>query len=292
METLRVATVAGKQWGVIGISQLRDCGVTASTVSRWRQRGTLHLLHPGVYAFGHRSIPIDGRMVAALLHAGPDSSLSHATAAWWWGLTDEEPVVIEVSSTAHSRSCKGVFVHQRRHFDATRYRRFPITTIQQTLLDFAATASVTAVRRALAEADYRKLLDPDAVAATAGRGRPGSARLREALARHQPRLARTRSQLEREFLGLCERAGIPLPDVNARVNGWTVDALWRRERVVVELDGYDNHRTPAQIERDRRKELQLRAAGFVVLRYTWDQINDESHAVVADVLAMLERAAA
>jgi hypothetical protein len=245
-----------------------------------------------VYAFGHRSIPIEGRMVAALLHAGPDSSLSHATAAWWWGLTDEEPVVVEVSSTGHSRSCKGVVVRQRRHFDTTRYRRFPITTIRQTLLDFAAIASLTAVRRALAEADYRKLLDPDEVAAIAGRGRPGSARLRKALARHQPRLARTRSQLEREFLELCGRAGIPPPEVNARVNGWTVDALWRRERVVVELDGYDNHRTPAQIERDRRKELELRAAGFVVARYTWYQIKGEFEAVIADVLAMLEGPAA
>jgi len=57
--------------------------------------------------------------------------------------------------------------------------------------------------------------------------------------RHEPRIALTRSELERRFLALCESAGLPLPEVNAVVEGWTVDALWCRERVVVELDGRD-----------------------------------------------------
>ena len=78
-----------------------------------------------------------------------------------------------------------------------------------------------------------------------------------------------------------------------RIEGWTVDALWRDERLVVEVDGYDNHHSPAQIERDRRKELELRLAGFVVLRYTWHQVHEERDLVVADVSArLLERAAA
>ncbi|MBV9800735.1 MAG: type IV toxin-antitoxin system AbiEi family antitoxin domain-containing protein [Solirubrobacterales bacterium] len=91
----RAATVAGEQWGVIGRQQLHDCGISPRTVSRWMAAGKLHVIHHGVYAFGHASVPIEGRLVAALLHAGPGAVLSHATAAWWWGLVDKEPRRIE-----------------------------------------------------------------------------------------------------------------------------------------------------------------------------------------------------
>ncbi len=285
------ADVAGRQWGVISGEQLHDCGVSVRTVRRWSAAGKLHVIHRGVYAFGHAWVPIEGRLVAALLHAGRDAVLSHATAAWWWGLIPEPPELIEVSSASRVRSTAGVAVHHPRHLERARHRRLPITPIPRTIIDFAATASLTRVRLALAQADYRRLLDVGAIEAALGPGRPGSARLRYALERHQPRLARARSPLEVRFLLLCESAGIPLPEVNVRMAGWKVDALWRRERLAVELDAYGNHHTRAQIDRDRRKELRLRALGFTVVRYSEQQLDDEPEAVIADVLAHLEESA-
>jgi very-short-patch-repair endonuclease len=245
-----------------------------------------------VYTLGHRSIPIEGRLVAALLYAGPDALLSHTTAAWWWGLIEGRPPLIHVSCPRRVGRSNGVIVHQRSYLDPARHRRFPITSVAQTLLDYAAEAQLLDVRRALAQADYRRLLDPDEVHAVLGQGRNGTATLRAALGRHEPTLARARSWLEVAFVPLCESAGIPLPEINVRVADWTVDALWREERVVVELDGYDNHSTRAQMERDRRKELDLRAAGFLVVRYTRDQVVFRPELVAADLLARLtERAA-
>jgi very-short-patch-repair endonuclease len=288
--TLRAVRVASAQWGVVGLRQLVDCGVGPSMVERWRQEGRLHTIHRGVYALGHSSVPVEGRLVAALLHAGLGAALSHATAAWWWGLINPEPALIDVSAPGKHGSLDRVRVHHPRVIDATRWRRLPVTTIPRTLLDLAARASIDLVRQALAQADYRHLLRVDEVAAGCGQGRPGSVRLREALERHEPRLAMTRSELERLFLALCEAAGIKLPEVNAILEGWTVDALWRRERIVVELDGRDNHSSPGQIERDRRKDLRLRAAGYVVLRYTWAQIVYDAPAVIADLRAALSSA--
>jgi Protein of unknown function (DUF559) len=289
MGTLRAGSVAGAQWGVIAAWQLLDCGISRSTISRWAAEGRLHQRHPGVYDYGHRAIPIEGRLTAALLHAGPGAVLSHATAAWWWGLTDTEPRTIDVSTTARARSTEGVSVHRRRSLESTRHRRFPITTVAQTALDLAATAPLAHVRRVLAEADYQRLLNLEAVNAIAGQGRPGTATLRKALARHQPRLALTRSELERQFLALCEEADLPMPEVNAGVSRMSVDFIWPEHKLAVEVDGHQGHRSKAQRERDHRRELWLRANGYTVVRYTGDQITHERALVIADLRRLLSR---
>jgi very-short-patch-repair endonuclease len=116
-----------------------------------------------------------------------------------------------------------------------------------------------------------------------GRGKRGSAALRAALDCHRPELARTRSRMEEKFVLLCERDSLTPPDVNVKVAGWTVDAVWFDQRIAVELDSHVAHGTPAAMEEDRRRDLELRAAGYIVLRYTWRQLTDEWDLVIADL---------
>jgi very-short-patch-repair endonuclease len=285
------SVAAGRQWGVIGAGQLRDFGFNTNAIDRWVAAGKLYPKHPGVYTLGHTSVPIEGEMLAAILHAGPGSVLSHATAAWWWGLITDKPSLIDVSTPTRARSTDGVRVHHPRTLDATTHRRFPITTVARTLLDYAAGATVDEVRQALAEAEYRRLLKRPEVEQYLARGRRGAKRLKQALARHQPRLALTRSDLERRFLALCERAGIPLPQVNRQVSRMRIDVVWPQHRIAVELDGYEGHHTPAQMERDRRRELQARMRGYIVVRYTWSQVVLEPDLVLADLIRLFSSAA-
>jgi very-short-patch-repair endonuclease len=76
--------------------------------------------------------------------------------------------------------------------------------------------------------------------------------------------------------------------VNVPVCGFTVDALWRAERVIVELDGDAAHGTSAQTARAHQRDLALRAAGFSVLRYSWWQVTKSPAAVAADVRRTLK----
>lgn len=286
---VRLSEVAGRQWGRVAWEQIVGLGVDKWTINDWRVQGYLHRVHPRVYAVGHDAPSIEADLAAALLYAGPGAMLSHATALWWWGLLDEAPTTIHVSTPRRCRSRTGVWVHQRRTLKRAWRKRMPVSSVAQALLDYASGASLNNLRKALAKAEYHRVLDLPELRGLIGRGRPGSARLRQALDRHQPRLALTRSGLEETLFELCETSGIAIPEVNATIEGWTVDFLWRDERVVVEVDGYGNHHTPAQIDRDRRKDLALRAADLVVNRYSGRQLEFSRELITTDLKATLAK---
>jgi hypothetical protein len=167
--------------------------------------------------------------------------------------------------------------------DRVWHRGLTVTTVPQTLLDYASQSPFGDVRYALAEADYQRALHLEAVRAVLGRGKPGSGKLAAALAVHWPDLARTRSKLEREFLFLVEAGGLPRPLINVRVCGFRVDCYWPKQRVVVELDGVQGHSTPAQVARDHGRDLKLRAARIVVRRYGSTHVNGQPALVLADL---------
>jgi len=289
IDKVRVLGVAERQWGVITRTQLTECGLSAASGSRWVSGGRLQRIHPRVYAVGHRVLSTEGLLAAALLYAGPGAALSHASAAHWWGIVPYLPQSVHVRSPARRRCVPGVRVHGGPHLDRALHRRLPVTTVARTLLDLASTSSFAGLRRAVAEADYLRLLDLGAIDALLGRGRPGSRALRTALDHHRPQYARTSSQLEDRLLHLCETHGIPLPEVNMEVAGFRVDALWREQRVIAEVDGRRAHGTPDRMERDRGRDLALRAAGYLVVRYTWRQVTAEPELVAADLRAALIR---
>ena len=284
---VRLAQVADRQWGRITWAQIRGLGIDPAGVSYWLRQGYLHRRLPGVYAVGHSSGSPEADLAAALLYAGPGAMLSHATAAWWLGLLDRPPHPIHVSTPRQCLSQPGVKVHQRRQTDRIWHKGLPTTTLPQTLQDLAATEPLRTVRRALAKADYAGILDVRAIQTQLGPGRPGSVKLRKALRDHNPRLARTKSQNEVLFLEICEAAGLPLPETNVYVAGWEVDALWRERGIAVEIDGPGNHRSPAQVRRDRRKEFALRKHGLTPLRYSDEQLAEGSSEIVAELKSLL-----
>ena len=267
-----MADLAARQAGVVGWAQLRELGLGKATITRWVDSGRLHRVHPGVYAVGHQRLALAGRLQAALLYSGPGAVLSHTTAAWLWGLFEAVPRRIHVTAAARRRPLASLCAHRTQRVEVTIRSGFAVTPVSRTLLDPGSVLPSARLLRVLAEAEFRGLLDSREVERELGRGRPGSAALRSALDQHLPSLAETRSALEERFLVLCRRSAIELPLVNARVAGMVVDALWPRHRLVVELDGQAAHAPAARVVIDRDRELRLRRAGFVILRYSWEQL--------------------
>jgi very-short-patch-repair endonuclease len=111
--------------------------------------------------------------------------------------------------------------------------------------------------------------------------------LLDALGRPQPLLAHARSPFEVRLVIVCELTGMRAPDaLNVKIAGYTVDAVWWDEKVVVECDGEGNHGTWRQRRRDVGEEIALRHLGFVPIRYTTDKL-DDPWVVYADLGAEL-----
>jgi hypothetical protein len=272
----------------LSYAQLRALGIGRGAIEASIKRGHLVWVLPKVYALGHRAPSREGDLWGAVLYAGPGAALSHATAAQWRGWIDYAPNVIEVSSPRRVDSIPGIRVCARRPVERSLHRGVPVTSITQTTLDLAAVAEFRLVRKALARLDFRHELDLAALEKVCGCGKPGSKALRRALAIHQPRLARTNGPLEYDFFEWCEAWRVPLPLVNEWLHGVLVDAYWPAHNVVVELDGDDNHSSPAQRRRDKANDLKLRSHGIAVLRYDWDLLHDRPRAVYDDVMRTLK----
>jgi predicted transcriptional regulator of viral defense system len=291
-----LAGLARRQWGVLSLTQLRDLGLTARAVQLRADSGRLRRVHRGVYAIGGAALPREGRDLAAVLACGPGAVLSHTSAAVHWGLLTYDPPKPHVTAHAGRAGAPGIRLHRTRSLDAhetTTHRGIPITTLAKTLLDVAASSPMSHLEHAIGQAMRNQLYDHRAIEDVLARheGRRGTKALRRATI--DP--AFTRSELERRFRRLCRRAGLPRPLSNVTVAAldhqpYEVDFHFPAHRLVVEIDGWDTHRTRIAFERDRAKDAALVAAGYIVLRFTKRQIAYDPETVAARVRAGCSRA--
>ena len=66
----------------------------------------------------------------------------------------------------------------------------------------------------------------------------------------------TLSKLEKRFLSVLRRAGLPLPRTNRPAGGRRVDCRWPELHLTVELDSYRYHHSRHAWEQDRRREAR------------------------------------
>jgi very-short-patch-repair endonuclease len=203
--------------------------------------------------------------------------------------------LVDVTVTASNRRARdGIRVHRVTELDPRdrrRYQNIPITSAARALLDVAPTLSSRELELAFDEAIVRKLVTVRSVRAVLVRYpcRRGSASL-AALADDSRPTTLTRSRGEEMLHELLRKARLPQPEVNARWRGYLIDFLWREQRVAIEVDGLKFHSTRAVLERDHRRDADLKDAGFEVIRITWRMLVDEPELVLVRLARALSRA--
>lgn len=222
--------------------------------------------------------------MAAVLACGDDAVLSHSSAAALWRIGYERRAEVELSLPSQShRKVAGLRIHRRPSLaarDVTTEHGIPVTTPVRTLIDISLRLDRRGVERAINEADKYDLVHPPGLrrAIEARAGEPGAATLRSILDRRTFRL--TKEELERRFLPLARKAGLPVPLTGQWVNEFEVDFYWPDLGLVVETDGLRYHRTPAEQARDRLRDQTHTAAGLIALRFTHEQVRYEPEHVL------------
>jgi very-short-patch-repair endonuclease len=74
--------------------------------------------------------------------------------------------------------------------------------------------------------------------------------------------------------------------------GYVADFVWPEQRLIVEVDGYLFHSSRASFEHDRRRDQRFAAEGYVVIRITMRQLEQEPLAVIARIAQALAARAA
>ena len=275
---VRLVRLATAQHGVVSLPQLRALGFGREAIKYRARTSRLHRVHRGVYAVGHARLSHEGRWMAAVLACAPDRAntnrpavLSHRSAAALWKMLPPFPAAVDVSIPGDGgrRRRKGIRLHRTLSlpaFEVTLRQGIPVTTPSRTLTDLRTCLSSPLLGRARRQAEVLGYPIDDPATSEA-----------------EP----ARSELEHRFLALCRRHRLPAPEVNAAVGGYVVDFLWRERHLIVETDGYRYHRGRATFEHDHRRQADLAAAGFEVLRFTWRQVVDEPGSVAAVVRTRL-----
>jgi very-short-patch-repair endonuclease len=280
---------AGSQNGVITVDQLAAAGLSRHAVAHRVRSGWLRRRHRGVFIVGPVESPLAEAM-AAVLAVGGNALLSNYPGGVLWEIVPPPAGPAEVTVVGRDvRGPEGVRVHRIRRLDpadAARRHAIPVTSAARTLLDLATQLTARDLGRAVEEARIHRLITDRSLKEQFERypRHQGAKALRKA-AQIEP--ARTRSLAERGLLDLIRAARLPTPQANKKIGRHEVDLVWREHSLIVEVDGYAFHSTRAAFERDRRRDAELLALGYRVIRVTWRQIADEPEALVATLAVAL-----
>jgi predicted transcriptional regulator of viral defense system len=286
-----IARLAGRQHGRVARRQLLALGLGPDAIKYRLAHSRLHVVYRGVYAVGHDVPTREGNWMAAVLAGGEGAVLAYRDAGALWGFRPDARAVIEVTTPRSQRPRPGIQFHRSRlpPDEVTSNDRIPVTTVPRTLLDLATVLRPRQLERALGETEALRLWDELSLLDLLRRHprRAGSLTVRAVLDSRNAGAKIIRSDLEVAFLEFLDRFAFPEPELNAEVEGLEVDAVWREQRVVVELDSRGFHMTVAAFETDRERDRKLQAAGWRTIRITWRQLERDAAQLRDDLWRLL-----
>ncbi len=243
-------------------------------------------------------LPSKDALLAAAVAALP-AVISHESAADLHDLRCKKgPPTVTIPHRLSNRF-GAVVVHESTDLfleHITTVDGLPTTTVARTIFDLARDKSLSELRRVTDDALTRRKLGPEdlglVLTRIGRRGRPGTASIRMLVTELSVQLVAPESELERKAIALLNQAGLPSPvlqfDLPWRTDtSGRVDLAYPIARLIVELDGRQWHSTAESFQRDRRRDNLAQLDGWIVLRFTWEDVTRRPRETVAQVRSAL-----
>lgn len=298
----RLADLAARRLGAFSREDAHRAGLTDNQLRTRVRSGRLVQTGPHGFRFPGAALGLHAELNDVIVDVGPPVWAFGPTAAALLGFDEMQlrrPFELVVPRH-RSINRWNVRVHRTDSIaliDQARVGPFPVTSAARTLIDLSRTATTADLTKWLDGALRDGLVSEDLlhrrVVALRARGRYGLPRLHEVLAGHEVTRG-GHSWLEREYLRLLADAALPKPETQAVLTRAgdrlvRVDCRFTGTPVVVELLGYQWHRSRSQMARDAQRLNALVAAGFAPYQFTYGQVVGEPEWVIAETRTALAR---
>ncbi len=282
--------------------QWRAKGISPPLLRSLVRSGDLVRLRQGVYATKRAldwagADPVRGhalKVLAAQATAGGNAVASYHSAALLHRLSlltapPNDTVTLTLAKKWNRTQTADVLFHTselpKEH--VTRLYNLPLTTVARTVVDLARTLPfLEAVVVADSALQQEKTTKPELqqVLKQCAAGWPGVRQARRVIDFADER---AESPLESAARVVFAEADPPLdpPELQVTIHGAEfaarVDFLWRAAKVIAEADGLVKYNDRKDLLAERERDHQLRAAGYTVVHFTWQELF-QTPAVVLD----------
>lgn len=297
----RLPDCSADQDGVFSRRQALDAGYSYSTIRRRLATGQWRVVVGDVMCAADRPPAARGRLVAAVMST--NGVASHWSAARLHGFDAVPPPPGNDPGIPHVTTSRRVHVNVAGLVEH-RLRVYPehvvtidgirATSRDRTVVDLLSVLTLGPSRTLLYRAVQQGWIDRETLLRNIERrsGWHGTPQLRTLLAElrdgaHAVTEARAITVLEAAGIAVDANVRLVLPDGGLAV----LDLVVSGTRLVIEIDGRAHHSSPERFTADRRRQNQLVAAGFTVLRFTWVDVMERPDQMVRTVRDILGRAA-
>jgi very-short-patch-repair endonuclease len=291
-----IPATANRYGGVFTRAHARTEGMSYRRIERLIDRGLWQRVV--ATAFVAASMPVTPRRRAWAAHLLTGASVSHATAARLYRIDLEAQLQLDGFHVTvdPNRVLRVADIRPHRlrlpPSDRVQIDGIPATSVMRTVVDLLASLPIDDARRLRYRARQHDWLRDDELEAhiAARAGWAGTPQLRLLLSEAAPGAHSTlESALHTDLRrgGITGwRANVAVMDAHGLIG--VADVLFEEIKLVLEADGRSYHGED-RFQHDRTRQNRLTAAGYTVLRFTYDDIIRRPTDLVATVRATIAR---